>query len=122
MLPSVMTDRNSPTKIATNYASCPICNTNIAGSTATLLYKYINVTNQIRLVTILGNLLITDYSIQHFSKNLLILFSYHYLSFSKPEPIMLSVLPINPSRISHSFYPLFLYYSHAITYYSCYIL
>ena len=40
----------------------------------------------------------------------------------KPEPIMLSVLPIIPSRISHNFYILFLFYSHAITYYSCYIL
>ena len=35
---------------------------------------------------------------------------------------MLSVLPIIPSRISHNFYPLFLFHSHAITYYSCYIL
>ena len=33
----------------------------------------------------------------------------------KPEPIMLSVLPIIPSRISHKLYPLFLFYSHAIT-------
>ena len=43
---------------------------------------------------------------------------------SKPElePIMLSVLLIILSRISHIFYPLFLFYSHAITYYSCYIL
>ena len=40
----------------------------------------------------------------------------------KPEPIMLWVLPIIPSRISHNFYPLFLFYSLAITYYSCYIL
>ena len=37
----------------------------------------------------------------------------------KPEPIMLLVLPIVPSRISHN---LFLFYSHAITYYSCYVL
>ena len=41
---------------------------------------------------------------------------------SKPEPIMLSVLPIIPSRISHNCYPSFLFYSHAIAYYSCYIL
>ena len=39
----------------------------------------------------------------------------------KPEPIMLLILPIIPSRNSHNFYPLFLFYSHAITYYSCYI-
>ena len=31
---------------------------------------------------------------------------------AKPEPIMLLVLPIVPS---HNFYPLFLFYSHAIT-------
>ena len=31
---------------------------------------------------------------------------------------MLLVLPIIPSRISHNFYPLFLFYSHVITYYS----
>ena len=35
---------------------------------------------------------------------------------------MLFILPIIPSRISHNFYPLFFIYSHAITYYSCYIL
>ena len=40
----------------------------------------------------------------------------------KPEPIMLLDLPIIPSRISHNFYPFFLFYSHAITYYSCIIL
>ena len=40
----------------------------------------------------------------------------------KPEPIMLLILPIIPSRNSHNFYPLFLFYSHDITYYSCYIL
>ena len=41
----------------------------------------------------------------------------------KPEHIMLLVLPIIPSRNSQNFYPLFfLFYSHAITYYSCYIL
>ena len=39
----------------------------------------------------------------------------------KPEPIMLLVLPIILSGISHDFYPLFLFYSHAITYYSCII-
>ena len=33
----------------------------------------------------------------------------------KPEPIMLLILPIILSRISH---PLFFIYSHAITYYS----
>ena len=32
---------------------------------------------------------------------------------------MLLVLPIIPSRNSHNFYPLFLFYSHTITYYSC---
>ena len=37
---------------------------------------------------------------------------------SKPEPIILSDLPIIPSRISHNIYPLFLFYSHVITYYS----
>ena len=41
---------------------------------------------------------------------------------TKPEPIMLLILPIIPSRNSHNFYPLFLFYSHDITYYSCYIL
>ena len=40
----------------------------------------------------------------------------------KPVPIMLLILPIIPSRISYNFYPLFLFYSHVITYYSCYIL
>ena len=40
----------------------------------------------------------------------------------KPEPIMLLVLPIIPSRISHNFNPLFLFYPHAFTYYSCIIL
>ena len=40
-------------------------------------------------------------------------------SRSKPVPIMLLVLPIIPFRISHNFYQLFLFYSHAITYYSC---
>ena len=34
----------------------------------------------------------------------------------KPEPIMLLILPIMPSRISHNFYPLFLFYSHVSTY------
>ena len=46
---------------------------------------------------------------------------YQCVAISKPEPIMLLVLPMIPSRISHNFYPLF-FYSHAITYYSCYIL
>ena len=32
------------------------------------------------------------------------------------------ILPIIPSRNSHNFYPLFLFYSHDINYYSCYIL
>ena len=45
-----------------------------------------------------------------------------FLLTAKPEPIMLLVLPIIPSRNFHNFYPLFLFYSHAITYYSCYIL
>ena len=44
------------------------------------------------------------------------------LAKGKPEPIMLLILPIIPSRNSHNFYPLFLFYSHDITYYSCYIL
>ena len=35
---------------------------------------------------------------------------------------MLSVLPIIPSRISHNFYPLFLFHSHAITYYILFLL
>ena len=35
---------------------------------------------------------------------------------AKPEAIMLLVLPIIPSKISHIFYPLFLFYSHAISY------
>ena len=39
------------------------------------------------------------------------------MKVAKPEPIILLVLPIIPSRISHIFYPLFLFYSHAITYY-----
>ena len=35
---------------------------------------------------------------------------YHVnASSSKPEPIMLSDLPIIPSRISHNFYPLLLF-------------
>ena len=37
---------------------------------------------------------------------------------TKPEPIMPLVLPIIPFRISHIFYLLFLFHSHAITYYS----
>ena len=41
---------------------------------------------------------------------------------AKPEPIMLLILPIIPSRNSHNFYPLFLFYSYDVTYYSCYIL
>ena len=36
----------------------------------------------------------------------------------KPEPIMLLILPIILSRISHNFHPLFFIYSHAIIYYS----
>ena len=48
-------------------------------------------------------------------------FSIPYSIQNKPEPTMLSVLPIIPSKISHNFYPLFLFYSYAITYYSCYI-
>ena len=41
---------------------------------------------------------------------------------AKPVPIMLLILPIIPSRISRNVYLLFLFYSHAITHYSCYIL
>ena len=36
----------------------------------------------------------------------------------KAEPIMLKNLPIILSRISQNFDPLFLFYSHIITYYS----
>ena len=42
----------------------------------------------------------------------------HWALIIKPEPIMFLILPIIPSRNSHDFYPLFLFYSHAITYYS----
>ena len=42
-------------------------------------------------------------------------------SSAKPEPIMLLILPIVLSRISHNFH-LFLIYSHAITYHSILIL
>ena len=52
-----------------------------------------------------------------FAKNLIAKYACIYMAH-KPEPIMLSVLPIIPSRISHNFYPLFLFYSNAITYYS----
>ena len=37
---------------------------------------------------------------------------------TKTEPIMLLILPIIPSRNSHNFYSLFLFYSHDIAYYS----
>ena len=37
---------------------------------------------------------------------------------TKPEPIMLFILPNILSRIFHIFHPLFLFYSHTITYYS----
>ena len=40
----------------------------------------------------------------------------------KPEPNMLKILPIIPSSTSQKFYPLFLFYSHIITYYSHIIL
>ena len=40
------------------------------------------------------------------------------LCSTKPEPIMLLILPIILSRISHNFHPLFFIYSHTITYYS----
>ena len=39
----------------------------------------------------------------------------------KPEPIMLLILPIILSGISQNFFPLFLFHSHVITYYSCII-
>ena len=39
-----------------------------------------------------------------------------FSQLAKPEPIMLLLLPIIPSRTSQNFYPLFLFYSHAITY------
>ena len=49
--------------------------------------------------------------------------SYHTITLeTKPVPIMLLILPIIPSRISHNFYTLFLFYSHGVTYYSRYIL
>ena len=35
---------------------------------------------------------------------------------SKPEPNMLKILPIIPSSTSQKNYPLFLFYSHIITY------
>ena len=38
------------------------------------------------------------------------------LHISKPEPIMLLILPIILSTISHIFHPLFIFYSHTITY------
>ena len=37
---------------------------------------------------------------------------------NKPEPNMLKILPNIPSSTSQKFYPLFLFYSHIITYYS----
>ena len=40
----------------------------------------------------------------------------------KPEPNMLKTLPIIPSSTSQKIYPLFLFYSHIITYYSYFIL
>ena len=40
---------------------------------------------------------------------------------SKPEPNMLKILPIIPSSTSQKIYPLFLFYSHIITYYSYFI-
>ena len=40
----------------------------------------------------------------------------------KPEPNMLKILPIIPFSISQKFYPLFLFYSHIITYYSHFVL
>ena len=41
---------------------------------------------------------------------------------TKPEPNMLKVLAIIPSSTSQKTYPLFLFYSHVITYYSNIIL
>ena len=41
---------------------------------------------------------------------------------SKPEPNMFKILPIIPSSTSQKFYPLFLFYSYIITYYSHIIL
>ena len=40
----------------------------------------------------------------------------------KPEPNILKTLPIIPSSTSQEIYPLFLLYSHTITYYSYFIL
>ena len=44
------------------------------------------------------------------------------LIWTKPEPNMLKTLPIIPSSTSQKIYPLFLFYSHIITYYSYFIL
>ena len=40
----------------------------------------------------------------------------------KPEPNMLKSLPVIVSSTSQKIYPLFLFYSHIITYYSYFIL
>ena len=57
------------------------------------------------------------FNFEYLYYNTLIMKDIILLLFSqsgKLEPIMLSVLPIIPSRISHNFYPyaLFLVYSH----------
>ena len=39
-----------------------------------------------------------------------------------PEPNMLKILQITPSKTSQKIYPLFLFYSHIIVYYSLIIL
>ena len=44
--------------------------------------------------------------------------SYINRAYNKPEPNMLKILPIIPSSTSQKMYPLFLFYSHIITYYS----
>ena len=46
----------------------------------------------------------------------------NFNAWIKPKPITLLVLPIIPSKTSQNFYSLFLYYSHAIIYYSYFIL
>ena len=43
-------------------------------------------------------------------------------TISKPEPVMLKILPIIPSSTSQKIYPLFLFYFHIIAHYSHIIL
>ena len=48
--------------------------------------------------------------------------SYIAIPGSKHERNILKTLPIIPSSTSQKIYPLFLFYSHVITYYSYFIL